>query len=118
MVDTNSKGWRSRNKCIKWLESIGFSVAIIERTGRFVTPKDAFGLFDILAVYKNHTLLIQVASNKPHTHHKLQEFANKFGGSNLFIVQYVWEDHNGQKVYLYSDITGEHHNADFSAIIS
>ena len=101
-MQTRVKGWRHRREATKYYEDRGYAVAVVERTGRFIKEKDAFGLFDLLAVSKDKVILIQVTSNRPHPHYKLQEFANKYASEHLIIMQLVWIDGDGFKEYYYN----------------
>ena len=100
MTQPRIKGNRARRRCIEYLESKGWKVGIVERTGKFIKEKDLFGLFDLVAVKETMSaMFIQVASNKPHTHKKLSQFKIKF--YNQSIRQYVWIDNKGFNVYVY-----------------
>jgi hypothetical protein len=101
-LNTRAKGNRARIKAIKVLEQDGFKVAVVERTGRFIKERDAFGIGDLLAIIDNRPpLLIQVTCNKPHTHKLYKEFAKEFG---VFIcpIQMVWIDNEGFMMYIYT----------------
>jgi len=113
-MKTRRKGNRNRLEVIEWLQQKGIkertnlNVAIIERTGRFVTPKDAYGLFDLMAIDDDCNLyLIQCATNKPHTHHLLAAFKMRY--KKFIIKQYVSYDREDEfKVFDYkSDGTWE-----------
>ena len=101
-MNSRAKGSKIRKKCIDLLEGQGYEVAIIERTGRFITEKDAFGVGDLLALNKNHPKpsMIQVTCTKPHTHLLYSEFAKKFYDS-IELFQYVWIKRKGFKIYHY-----------------
>lgn len=76
-------------------------MAIIERFGRFIKEKDAFGLFDLLAVKGRSMALIQVTSNNPHVHRNFQEWAKEHASDNVKVLQVVFKDRAGHKVYEY-----------------
>lgn len=74
-----AKGNRSRRKVIELLESEGYEVAITERTGRFIFPKDMFSLFDLVCIkYAQPIKFVQVSTNKPHPHKAFKAFRNKY----------------------------------------
>jgi hypothetical protein len=104
MGNSRAKGNRNRRKTIEALEKAGWEVAIIERTGRFIFPKDAFGLFDLLAVkYAEMPILVQVSTNKPHTHKAYKAFRAKHDPHvmHLRIEQWCWLDRKGVKKWQY-----------------
>lgn len=74
------------------LEEEGYKVAIVERTGRFIFPKDAFGLFDLLALGGMETRLIQVSTNKPHPHKAFKKFREQNPYCPVIFEQYCWID--------------------------
>jgi hypothetical protein len=101
-VNSRNKGSRIRRLCINLLEEQGFSVAVVERTGRFIQQKDAFGVGDLLAInkYRDKPVLIQVTTNKPHTHLLYSEFSKNYAHI-IDLYQYVWIDRKGFKIYHY-----------------
>ena len=101
MVHTRVKGNKNVRRCIELLTSEGWLVDKVEKTGRFIKDKDAFNLFDLAGIGDDTTLWVQVTSNKPHTHKKYQEFANKYAGPHLLVRQYVWIDRKGWKIFNY-----------------
>ena len=109
MVRKNStaKGNTARWQLIKMLEEDGWRVAIVERVGRFVSPRDAFGLFDLIGVKLGHVLFVQCTSNKPHNHKELEDFAAILP-DQVWVEQWVRHDGAGQKAvrwkrYIYND---------------
>lgn len=103
-MKTRRKGNRHRLEIIEWLTfNKKLNVAIIERTGRFVTPKDAYGLFDLMAIDDDCNLyLIQCSTNQPHTHHLLAAFKKRY--KKFIIKQYVSYDREDEfKVFDYKD---------------
>jgi hypothetical protein len=104
-MKTRSKGNRARLKAIKELEQNGYTVAVVERTGRWIKEKDAFGLFDLLCVRStNPVLFVQVACNKPHNHMRFRKFKLDYDGplvSHFMCEQWVWVDRKGWKKYRY-----------------
>lgn len=101
MSNNKTKGNRNQLKCIRELESSGWLVDKVEKTGRFAKIKDLYGLFDIVCVKKNKTLYVQITTNKPHTHKNYQSFARKYGGKNLLVEQWVWYDRRGWRKIVY-----------------
>jgi len=63
MVNTRRKGNRTRLEIIKHLIKNGYQVAIVERTGKFIKEKDAFGFVDLIAVNEKEMKLIQAKTN-------------------------------------------------------
>lgn len=102
MVNPRQKGYRTQYKLIKELEAQGFEVGVVERTGRFIKVKDMFGLFDLVAIHPTKGIhLIQVTTNRPHTHKKFQEFSKKYPEPKVAYRQCVWESYKGWKEYVY-----------------
>jgi hypothetical protein len=99
-MKTRVKGNRNRRACINELEKAGWLVDVVEKTGRFVKVKDLYGLFDLIAIDKNSTALIQVSSNTPHAHKYLSEFKLKF--PHIIVRQYTWVDRVGWKIFEYT----------------
>ena len=101
MVNTRNKGNRARRKAIQTLESDGFTVAVVERTGKFIKDKDAFGVGDLLAIQSGFSpLLVQVTCNKPHTHKAYKEFSKQFF-PKVQLIQMVWVDGKGFRNFIY-----------------
>ena len=90
------KGNKNRRKSIEYLESLGWTVGIVERTGRFVTPKDLFSLFDLCCVRYNTVLFVQISTNQNHPHKPYKEFRSKYfsqDNEKFQIIQLTWIDH-------------------------
>jgi len=106
VLKTRIKGNRNVNKCIDLLSIEGYYVDKVEKTGRFIKQKDLYGLFDLIGIQRinNETevILAQVTSNVPHTHYRFEAFAEKFGSDTLRIMQYVWVDREGFKIFNYN----------------
>ena len=101
-MKTRAKGRRAVNKCIKRLEDIGCTVAEVERGGKFIKEKDAFGLFDLLSLHQDGGVcLIQVTSTKPHVHYHYEDFSRKFHKTGIVMQQWVWINYKGFKVFTY-----------------
>ena len=96
---TRNKGNRVRRFNIAILEAQGYNVAIVERTGRFIFPKDMYNLFDLCAVNNKEIKFIQVTCNKPHSHKKLKDFSKIY--PTTINEQWVWVDRKGFDVYVY-----------------
>jgi len=108
-MKTRTKGNRLVNKCKKTLCDAGCQVAIVERTGKFVKEKDAFGLFDLLALHwDGGVCLIQVTGKQPHTHRKYEEFSRKFKKTGIVFQQWCWIPYKGFKVFTYKRGEKEH----------
>ena len=100
MKTARQKGNRNRRACITLLEKAGWLVDVVEKTGRFVKVKDLFSLFDLIGLKApGKVLLVQVASNEPHSHSKLQAFKMCYPG--IDVRQYVWHDRKGWVRYFY-----------------
>lgn len=100
MSFTRAKGNRYRNSLIELLERKGLNVGIVERTGRFVTPKDLYSLFDLIALSDDGEVqLIQNSSYHPHVHKTLDDFKKRY--KNLVIRQYFWKDSRHYARYTY-----------------
>jgi hypothetical protein len=95
------KGNRIQLKALQYLKDLGWETAKLEQKSKFSKSVDAFGLFDILAIKEfEKPLLIQVTTNRPHSHKDYSSFSFTFG--NFFsICQYVWHDRKGWVVYFY-----------------
>ena len=100
-MHTRVKGNIARQKVIKYMEERGFETGIVERTGRFIFPKDLFNIFDLFSCGSFNIFLIQVASNKPHTHKKFIEFIKKHPCLDGDVFQFVWKDRKGFKIFQY-----------------
>ena len=95
------KGNRSVAKCVHILVSLGYIVENVEKRGRFVKQKDLFGLYDLIAIHKDYPpCLVQVASNKAHTHKPYLEFAQDYA-EYFCLVQMVPVDRQGVIGYIY-----------------
>jgi len=103
MGTTRRKGNRNQLKAIKSLEEEGYEVAKVEQKGKFVPIKDMFGLFDLVAINPSNIMFVQVTSNRPHTHKEYLEFSKKYTNPDPLIIQMVWVDRKGWKVFDYSN---------------
>jgi hypothetical protein len=101
MKHPRRKGNKNRANLIKLLEKKGLNVAIVERTGRFVSPKDAYSLFDLLAIDDEcNVYLIQCSTNVSHPHYLLAAFKKRY--KKFIIKQYVSYDREDKfKVFNY-----------------
>lgn len=100
-INRRHKGWRSRRKCVLKLEKAGWVVDVVEKTGRFRKNKDLFGLYDLCCIKPGVVLFIQVTSTRPHVHKPYHEFANVFGGEQIWIEQWVWINYEGFERHIY-----------------
>lgn len=80
-------------------------VSVVERTGKFIKEKDAFGLFDLVSWADDDVAFIQVTCNKPHSHKAYEKFSLTHGGAA--ILQYVKYDGGYWSAWEYSD--GQRH---------
>ena len=67
---TRQKGTRIRKKCRDMFETHGWTVDVVEKTGKFNKETDLFGLFDLCCVRGHNVAFIQVTCTNPHTHKK------------------------------------------------
>lgn len=100
-MKTKSKGNRIQRKLIEELVNEGYLISKAERGGKFNTEKDLFGLFDLVGVFDTDIYFIQVTTNRPHSHKHYQEFVDTLD-PNAIIVQYVYYDRKGWKVWYYT----------------
>ena len=75
-MKTRAKGTRNRTKCKNLFISNGFICDVVEKSGKYNSETDCYGLFDLVAEEPQTTCWIQVVSNRPHKHSKYQEHAN------------------------------------------
>jgi len=104
-------GNRTVKKLVDLLEGEGWLVSRVERTGRFIKEKDAFGLFDLLCINKDELLLIQSTTTKPHTHKVYVEFSTKYPVPSVKYEQWVWCKRKGWRRYVY--VNGCRSNYDY-----
>jgi hypothetical protein len=99
-MNTKVKGQRNQRKALKILEEENYITAIVERTGKFVHPKDAFSLFDICAKKNNIERWIQIKTNSTGGFiKKLKEFAKYYPIPGVSYELWVWYDRKGFKIY-------------------
>jgi len=101
MINLRRKGNRSRLKAIKELQEAGWIVDVVEKTNRYAKEKDCFGLFDLLALRGGQVMLLQISTNRHHTHFQFEEFAKKYAFNNIMIEQWVSIDRGGWKKHSY-----------------
>ena len=103
-MKTKRKGYKAVNKYIEdFLNEGNYIVDKVEKTGKFVKQKDLFGLFDLVAIEDTGAMeLIQITCNKPHPHKKYLEFEKKWG-KNCRVIQAVWYDRRGWKLFNYNN---------------
>ena len=100
-MSSRQKGWKNRRKCIVWLQDNGFIADTVEKTGKFATQKDMFGLWDIVAMNETRMKFIQVTSNRHHTHKPYRDFSKHYRLPNLSLEQWVWIDRKGWRIFEY-----------------
>jgi hypothetical protein len=101
MANSRRKGNQNVAKAKILFAEMGYLVDDCERRGRYLKQKDLFGLYDLVAVHQEwKPCLIQVTSNKPHTHGPYLEFAKLYGHYHK-IVQIVWVDRQGWLGFVY-----------------
>lgn len=97
-MKTRKKGNRNRRKAIELLESEGFLVDIVEKTGKFVKQKDLFGLWDLMAIKRlpeyTEVRLVQVKSNTKPTMKPFRQFKEEYGDAFSCEV-WIWKDRKG-----------------------
>lgn len=98
-MNHRAKGNRARRRVIDLFEAAGWSVAIVERTGKFIKVKDAFGLFDLCAWRGDLVMFIQVTCGKPHSHKLYEKFTETHGGAE--VLQMVYMGNNKWKNWIY-----------------
>lgn len=101
MVNARAKGSRNEKKYIDELVSQSWLVDRVEKKGKFLKEKDLFGLFDLIALKGNITMLVQVTTNRPHTHKDYSDFAKKWYHPLRRIRQVVWYDRKGWVIFDY-----------------
>lgn len=89
---TRIKGNKTQARAIKFLESDGWLVDKVEKTGRFTKQKDLFGLFDLVAVRPDGVLFVQVKTNQPAAQIPIGEFCIF---NNQKAVCMTWYDRRG-----------------------
>jgi len=72
------KGYATVRKGRVILESKGYIVANLEKTGKFVKEKDLFGLWDCLAIRQKELLFIQYKTNLSPGKKKISKWLNPF----------------------------------------
>lgn len=93
---SKSKGNRTRLKGIKILQGQGYDVEVVEKVGRFYKRKDLFDLWDVIAIKRFETLLIQFKSNTKPNLEPFNQFQQKYP---QFRCQ-VWINYDYQKDFV------------------
>jgi len=101
-MNSRAKGWRTKQKFIKYITELGWIADTVEKTGRFVKQKDMFGLFDVVAV-KNSVMFVQITTNSPHIHKTFIQWSKDYNIKGLSIIQAVWYDRKDWKFFKYSN---------------
>lgn len=91
-MNTKSKGLRIQRKAIAYLQEQGWDVGKVERSNRFETPKDLWGMFDLCCKKQGHILFVQVTTNKWHTHTPYIKFIREYGNEFISAWQIVYKD--------------------------
>jgi len=97
MVNTRKKGQRTVLKCRRELTKQEYLTDTTEKTNKYATSKDMFGLFDVIAIKPKQTLLIQCKTNCKPNLQPYQEFINKYPQFEVEI--WNWEDFIGFTIY-------------------
>ena len=95
-INVTQKGNRQVLKVIKRLTAEGWLVEKVEKTGKFIKVKDLFSLWDVMAIKKSRTKLIQVKSNRKPVLKKFEEFKESFPQFECEI--WIWEDRKGFRI--------------------
>lgn len=99
-MNNRRKGNRAVRKAIDILKLEGYRVSKVEATYKYAREKDAFGLFDIIAICQEGPVkFIQITNSAPHTHKPYDEFAEAY--PHIAVEQWVWISHKGFKKYIY-----------------
>lgn len=101
MVRTRQKGNRSQRRAIEYYQSDGWLVDKVEKTGKFITDKDLFNLFDLVGIKNNKTVFVQVKTNRPPPQKEYLEFAEEYAGPNILVESYTWYDRKGARILQY-----------------
>jgi Holliday junction resolvase len=99
-INTIRKGNRTRREIIKWHQDNGYDVAIIERCGRYIKERDAFGIGDLLAIKGDEIKLIQSKTNSKEkkTQRLMEDFVKKHKNKNLVLELWNRIDYRGFKI--------------------
>ena len=89
---TRVKGNTTQRRAIAWLREHGWHVDKVEKTGRFQTQKDMFGLFDLVAIKPYYVLFVQVKTNQPALLRDLCKFSADYG---CLVWCMTWYDYRG-----------------------
>lgn len=101
MSRTRAKGNIARRQIMAHYVDQGYDVAIVERTGKFIKEKDAFGIFDICAWKGEDVAFVQVTCNRPHKHEHYEIFSQTH--TTAKILQFVKHDGNKWDIFMYSN---------------
>lgn len=102
LKNSRSKGNRNVRHCRDYFETLGFITDTVEKTSKFATVKDLFGLFDVIALKKGSVIFIQVKSNNPPTRQPYIDFATKYATiDGVSIMSYTWYDNEGPVILDY-----------------
>jgi len=96
-MNVRQKGQRSVRKCLNDLKFDKWQCEGVERVGRFVKEKDLFGLWDVMAIKRHRTKLIQVKTNKKPPFDKFMTFQKAYPQFQCEV--WVWKDRKGFDKY-------------------
>lgn len=106
-MNTRRKGTAKRTEIKKWLETLGWEVDVVEKTGKFQKIKDLFGLFDLEAIKSPGIITyVQVTCTNPHKHNPYVLFKQKY--PNFEVWQVIITKGNWKKIYIYGRNGGYH----------
>lgn len=83
MVNNRIKGNRNEAQAVKDLEAQGYLVYRVKGSTKWNTNVDIFGIFDILGIRKNESLLVQVKTNVKPNLRIYEEFHFKYPQFNV-----------------------------------
>ena len=121
-MTSGQKGYVSVVRAMRYYESEGYLVDVVEKTGRFRLYKDLFSKmfsehgydagFDLLAIHKTKkNVLIQVTTTKPKVHKPFIFFAKKYGKS-IDVHQYVRKKGRGSNLLIIYNRDGTYTRSD------
>jgi len=121
---SKTKGRRTQNKAIEYLQEQGYLVDTVEKTGRFRKYKDLYSSvcvscflsrgeddccknpdpfegFDIIGIKPDETVYVQIKTNSPATQRTFKKFAKRYAGPHLRVFCYTWYDRDGFRIQEY-----------------
>lgn len=73
---TRAKGNKTVRRTREYLENLGWTTEVVEKTGKFVKEKDLFGIGDVLAIRKGEIIFVQCKTNRPANKKLMQNFCD------------------------------------------